>query len=201
MSSYKDSKEAGSTIDWEDVETKISIILRKFSNIDDRYKDDLAQELRIHAYSYSDDYYDLQRKAIDYWRTLTRKVYPEVPFIDLELMSGADNSDKNMLYYECTVKAIRKELNREVYSSASDRKINELALKILDIIIEDIDGSTVTEETTQANETITLHKYRNGKINLSYLDLRFPDIHYKSISKAFNRLREVVEGLKDMGII
>ena len=48
-------------IDWEDVETKISIICRKFDNISSRYQDDLAQELRIHASYISDDYYDLQR--------------------------------------------------------------------------------------------------------------------------------------------
>lgn len=203
MSSYKQNQNLGTErkIDWEDVENKVSIICRKFSNIDNRYQDDLAQELRIHAYYVSDDYYDLQRKAIDYWRTLTRRVYPEVPYIDLELMAGADSPSDGTMYYESTVKAIRKELNRKVYDSKTDSLINGLALKILDILIEDIDGSTLTKESIKADKEIGIHKYRNGKINISYLDLRFPDVNYKTITKAVNRLKEVITGLEEMGSI
>ena len=188
-------------IDWEDVENKISIICRKFSNIDARFRDDLAQELRIHAYYYSDDYYDLQRKAIDYWRTLTRKVFPEIPYIDLELTAGTNKFNDSGITYQETLKAVRTELSRNEYETSGEIKINELALKILDIINEDIDGSTITEESCRCDDSINLHKYRNGKINVSYLDLRFPDINYKTVSKALNRLREVIEGLIDMGKI
>lgn len=188
-------------IDWEDVENKISIICRKFSNIDNRFKDDLAQELRIHAYYVSDDYYDLQRKAIDFWRTLTRRVFPEIPYIDLELTAGSLNFNDSNISYQETVKAVRDELSRREYETANEGKIDDLALKILDIIIEDIDGSTINKETYEAEVNISLHKYRNGKINISYLDLRFPDINYKTVTKAVNRLREVIEGLIDMGKI
>lgn len=188
-------------IDWDDVENKISIICRKFSNIDNRFKDDLAQELRIHAYYYSDDYYDLQRKAIDYWRTLTRRVYPEIPYIDLELTAGEDTSDPTSdIYYESTVKTIKKELLSDVYESKSDINLNNLALKILDIILEDFDGN-VSKDVDDIDSKIKLHKYRNGKINLSYIDIRLPDVNYKMISKAFNRLKEVAQGLKEMGLI
>lgn len=193
--------EISRNIDWEDVENKISIICRKFSNIDNRFKDDLAQELRIHAYYVSDDYYDLQRKAIDFWRTLTRKVFPEIPYIDLELTAGSMKFNDSEISYQETVKAIRIELSKREYETTNEAKIDDLALKILDIIIEDIDGSTLSKETYEADKNISIYKYRNGKINISYLDLRFPEINYKTVSKALSRLREVIEGLSEMGKI
>ena len=48
--------------DWEDVENKIGIICYRFENLKP-WHEDLAQELRIHAYYVSRNYYDLYRKG------------------------------------------------------------------------------------------------------------------------------------------
>ena len=193
----KSVNESERKIDWEDVNKKISIICRKFSNIDMRYRDDLEQELRIHAYYYSDDYYDLQRKAIDFWRTLTRNVYPEVPFIDLELVGGfCKDRELENLNYKSTLNLIKNSLSTE--SPSSNKDLDSIALKVLDIIVEDIDGSTVCKETYK---DFGCHKYRNGKINVSYLDLRFGNISYKKLARAVSRLSNVIRDLKDTGRI
>lgn len=185
-------------IDWNDVETKISIICRKFNNIDYRYLDDLAQELRIHAYYYSDDYYDLQRKAIDFWRTLTRKVYPEVPYLDLEILAGEYFPNESTIVYKDIVGKIRKELLSKDFKSSREIELDEIANKVLDIIIEDIDGSTLCKDSYC--EYIS-SKYHNGRISISYLDLRLKDVNYKRLVKAVKRLEEIVNGLRDMGLI
>lgn len=190
--------ESKRNIDWEEVETKISIICRKFSNIEERYKDDLAQELRIHAFYYSDDYYDLHRKAVDFWRVMTRRVYPEIPFIDLEIMAGADRIRDDDLDYKDTLEKIKRELTRGPYKNVREKELDDISLRILDIIVEDIDGTTVTRESLVE---YTSSKYHNGRINLSYLDMRMPEINYKRLVKAAKRLEEIVTALQEMGKI
>ena len=187
-------------IDWEDVETKISIICRKFDNISSRYQDDLAQELRIHAYYISDDYYDLQRKAIDFWRTLQVRVMPEVPFFDLELVGGAKLDDESTVEFENIVSLIRKELAREGKNYYDDLLL-QYANKVLDVIVMDIDGSNPSSKTELNLENGTSTPYVNKRISCTYLSEILPDIHYKSIQKSLKLLEEIVQGLAAMGKI
>lgn len=182
-------------IDWEEVKKKISILCRKFDNIDARYRDDLAQELLIHAYYVSDDYYDLQRRAIDFWREMTRKVYPEIPFIDMEIIGGTRESEElDNLAYKETLAKIRRELQRGPWENVYAKELDEIASRILDIILEDIEGVPPEED----EEEITITRYRAGRINCTYIDTRMPDVHYKRIRKGVKRLEEVLEGLMDM---
>lgn len=194
--------EASRNIDWEEVERKISIICRKFNNIEVRHKDDLAQELRIHAYYYSDDYYDLHRKAVDYWRSLTRKVYPELPFLELQDGATTEFEDTKVVDikvdYDNTVRLIKFELTRGPYQTKAQQALDELALKVLDVITEDIDGKAVCDETYIDYGT---NKYRNGRVSIMYLCNRFPDVDYKRFGNAMKRLEEIAEGLISMGKI
>ena len=77
------------TIDWEDVERKVQIISRRFSTtIDWKYREDLEQELRLFAWTTSSNYYDMYRRAVDYWRMLTRRVFPEVCVFEFDDNNG-----------------------------------------------------------------------------------------------------------------
>lgn len=185
-------------IDWEDVERKISIIVYKFNNINPSYREDLAQELRIHAYYFSDDYYDLYRAAVDYWRRLTRKEYPEVPFIDLDLMSSNfhefDNVDGT---YESIVVSIRKELNKEYGKNIKQKDLDKIANLILDVICEDIEGNS----NKFNDEGTTVSMYYSGRINITYLDQLFPDIHYKRLQKALKRIEAILLSFKEKGLL
>lgn len=182
-------------IDWEEVEKKVSIICRKFSNIDPRYIDDLAQELRIHAYYVSDDYYDLQRKAIDFWRSMQVRVYPEVPFFDMELVGGAKMDDTSRYDYDVLVNLIKKELQRK-NGSYYENALDDIALRILDIIVMDIDEREVGR---RKNLKGTSKPYINQRISCTYLSEELPDIHYKRIQKALNLLADIIQGLSEMG--
>lgn len=174
-------------INWDEVEQKISILVRKFCNIDYRYRDDLAQELRLHAMLKSDSFYDLQRKAIDFWRTIQRRVYPEVPFIDLELVGGSyRDKAEEVAEFGDLLQSIRKELSRE--GTVAQVRLNAISSDILDIILEDIqDGKAEVDEE--------LHRYIGGRINCTYLAKRLPDVHYKMIRKAVKNLGEILEGI------
>jgi hypothetical protein len=183
-------------IDWEDVENKISMIVRKFNNIDDRYRDDLAQELRIHAYTKSTDFYDLKRKAIDFWRTMQRKVYPEVPTFDLEMVGGSEFDDaQEVCEFDELLSALEVELDRE--GSVSQMRLNTISREVLDIILEDIQDGL----KTSCFESVT-SRYINGRINCTYLAERLPEINYKMIRKALKNLEDILGGLMAMrGII
>lgn len=177
-------------INWDEVENKVAILVRKFSNIDSRYRDDLAQELRLHAMLKSDDFYDLQRRAIDFWRSIQRKVYPEVPFIDLELVGGSlkDKAEESAEFSEL-LSHMRRELARE--GTVAEVRLNAICHDVLDIILEDIvsEGAELDEE---------LNRYINGRINCTYLAKRLPDIHYKMIRKAVKNLEDILDGLYSM---
>lgn len=194
--------ESKRNIDWDEVDKKISIICRKFNNIEERHKDDLKQELLIHAYYISDDYYDLHRKAVDFWRSLQRKIYPELPFLELQDGDDTDFEDPHhvdtCMDYESSLYNIKRELTRGPYQTKSQEELDKLALKVLDVIIEDIDGSTICKETYEIYDT---NKYRNGRISIMYLCKRFPDVDYKRFTNAMKRLEEVATALIAMGKI
>lgn len=189
-------------LNWEEVENKIAILCRKFDNIDRRYRDDLAQELRIHAYYVSDDYYDLQRRAIDFWRSMCTKVYPETPYIDLDLLGkSVDPQDIEDLVFEGMVEKIKKELTRGLWDNVYAKELDEIAMRILNIILEDIKGSKVEKKSILEEEAIASRYTKGGRINCTFIDSKLPEIHYKRIRKAVKRLEEVTEALRDMGKI
>ena len=129
-------------IDWKEVEEKISLICYRFNNLSP-WHDDLAQELRIHALYVSDNYYDLYRKAIDFWRKLQTKQSPEIPYFDLELIGGTYSSDREALdQLGDIVELIRKELNRTPKNKWEGNRM-KLAMRLLDIILEDINPEMV----------------------------------------------------------
>lgn len=181
-----DECELSHEVDWDELEKKISIIVRKFSNIEDRYRDDLAQELRIHAFTKSDDFYDLQRKAIDFWRSIQRRIYPEIPFIDLELVGGSyKDKAEEIAEFNDLLENIRRELSRG--GSVTQVRLNAISSDILDIILEDIQECRA--------EIDELNRYINGRINCTYLAKRLPNVHYKMIRKALKNLEEILSGL------
>lgn len=182
-------------IDWEEVENKISIICRKFNNIEDRYKDDLAQELRIHAYYTSDDYYDLTRKAIDFWRTLQVRVMPEVPYLDLELLGGM-KEDETSVHFQEMVNKISLVLS--VPSEGISDEIRNLSNDIFNIILDDlVDRSP----EVQIREGVKYKPYHNQRISCSYLwEVMGEDVgsvNYKKIRKAVKFLEGVIKTLAD----
>jgi len=184
-------------LNWEEIETKISIICRKFDNIPASLMDDLAQELRIHAYYKSDDYYDLFRRAISFWRSLNASKNSDLPFFDLEMIGGSSNDryDYNMRYI---ANEIKKELKRTPSSSYWDSKMIERAGEILDIVLHDIDDRLPPVEPTNFN--IVSKKYINGRISLSWLSESL-GISYRSAENTMNFLADTVLGLVDLGKI
>lgn len=198
---YTDYEEAGNEvmvgnpeIDWDEVETKISIICRKFDNIPERLRDDLKQELRLYAYYKSDDYYHMQNRAVDFWRSLNRHIYPEVPFLDMELMNDEIFEDETKVEYDEIVNKITTELNVPGENVHEDR-LNEVSKKILGVILDDIDER---RKTNPLNEEYRSTKYINGRISLTYLSEVFPDIHYKRLQKGLKNLESILEGLGAM---
>jgi hypothetical protein len=183
--------ESERNIDWEEVEKKVSIILYKFNNISESYRDDLAQELRIHAYYFSDDYYDLYRCAIDYWRRLTRKEYPEIPFIDMELIGGESSTDFQSVEsnYKLYVDKLKESLLSEVNKSNRQIDLDKVSYLILKIICNDIDGTEVDETLESSN----LAKFYSGRISLSYLGEVLPSVNYKKLGRAVKRLEELMD--------
>lgn len=181
-------------IDWADVENKISIILRKFSNIDPKYKDDLAQELRIHAYYKSDDYYNLYRKAIDFWRQLHTRQYPEIPFFDLELIGGSSEDKGDDVDFNTLVSLVNTELNRKGHGFYDEQRL-ELCRSIFTILVDEVQGT----HNISIKSTDTLD-YFGGRISLTWLAEQL-DVHYKAVQKAMAFLTETIQGLEKMGKI
>ena len=191
-------------INWEEVENKISIICRKFSNIEPRYMDDLAQELRIHAYYYSDDYYDLQRRAIDFWRTIQRKIMPEVPYFDLELIGGSKLEDYSRVEFDGLVNVLKSELSKDPTSRRKnyEREIQTLAKNVLDIIISDIIPDAPEVDIREGKD---YKPYINGRISCSYLwEVMGEDVgsvNYAHIRAAMKYIEKMIIRLSDEGII
>lgn len=182
-------------IDWKEVEEKISLICYKFSNLAS-WHEDLAPELRIHAYYVSDNYYDLYRKAIDFWRKLQTRQSPEIPYFDLEFIEGYYFSDQEAIdQLGEIVKLIRKELNSTPQNKWEQNR-KELALQLLDIILEDIDPEKQEERSIITNKS-SLNHYINNRLNLSWV-AEETGIGYKQLVVAMKLLEDIVRGLHAM---
>lgn len=182
-------------IDWKEVDEKISLICYKFSNLAP-WHDDLAQELRIHAYYVSDNYYDLYRKAIDFWRKLQTKQSPEIPYFDLELLEDPSSPEKASTdQLDIIVSLIRKELNREPQNKWEGNKM-DLAMKLLDLILNDIDPKKKSNNVI-IKDTTNLNPYFNNRLNLSWASEETSS-SYKQVVIAMKMLEDIVRGLHSM---
>lgn len=182
-------------INWEEVESKVGAVCAKFKNIKGDYLDDLAQELRIHAYYKSDNYYDLYRRAIDFWRSMQIHVYPEVPYFDMELLSDVhEDKDETVTYHELLEK-IYKELARDCYTKAECRKV-EIIKKILELITDDIDNGRDENKFNPSNSL----DYFGGKISITYVSERTAT-PYKHVQEALNFLQTLIRELEESGRI
>lgn len=183
-------------IDWKEVEEKISLICYKFDNLS-HWHEDLAQELRIHAYYHSDNYYDLYRKAIDFWRKVKTRQDPEIPYLDLEVLNPAyDSREDEMMQFDELVRLIRRELARPGYNKW-DSNMLEVATQLLDIILSDIDNRKVNPVDSSKSE---LNHYINSRLNLSWV-AEETGIGYKRIIVAMKFLEDTVRGLAAMNKI
>lgn len=184
-------------INWNEVEEKIAVICYKFSNLAP-WHDDLAQELRIHAYYVSDNYYDLYRKAIDFWRKIQTKHNPECPYFDLELLASSHDvpEEEALDQAEEIVRLIREELTGE-YNNKWELKRMELALELLDIILEDIEPK---KTPTSTKDNSRLSRYINHRLNLSWVE-EVTGHKYKQIVQSMKLLEDIVRGLHAMNKI
>lgn len=182
-------------IDWEEVEQKISLICYKFDNLAS-WHEDLAQELRMHAYYHSDNYYDLYRKAIDFWRKIQTRQSPEIPYFDLELIGDSYTTDKETLdQLDKIVVLVREELDRTPKNKWEGDKF-QLAKLLLNIILDDIDPQKVSENTPIKGKS-KLNHYINHRINISWV-AEETGIGYKRIVVAMKLLEDIVRGLHAM---
>lgn len=182
------------SIDWNEVEQKISVICYKFDNLRP-WHDDLAQELRIHAYYVSSNYYDLYRKAIDFWRKLQTSQAPEIPYFDLEVLGQCTEKDESMSEYDRLVSLIEHEINRPGYNKW-DNDMLDVARKLLSIIIEDIDPRVGKKSQYPLNKS-TLNHYKNKRLNLSWV-AEETGIGYKRLVASMKFLEDIVQGLAAM---
>lgn len=188
-------------INWEEVENKIAIICNKFrTSVEERFLDDLAQELRIHAYYKSDDYYDLQRKAIDFWRSLKVNVMPEMPYFDLELVGGTHLQDFGDVEFERFVSLIKKKLTLEM-PKKYDNEIRDLAREIFDIILSDVSDGV---SRVKIRDWVKYAPYHNKRISCSYLWEVMGDepgsINYQRIRKAMKMIENIIRELHESGL-
>lgn len=190
------ASDTNKNINWEEVEQKISLICYKFSNLSS-WHEDLAQELRIHAYYVSDNYYDLYRKAIDFWRKIQTRQSPEIPYFDLELLGKSYTDDSVLDQSEKIVELVRKELNRPAYNKW-DKAMLDLALQLLDIILGDINPK-MQESKMELNKS-SLNHYTNHRLNLSWV-AEETGIGYKRIVVAMKFLEDTIRGLAAMNKI
>lgn len=181
-------------IDWKEVEDKIAIICYKFDNLKP-WHEDLAQELRIHAYYVSDNYYDLYRKAIDFWRKLQTRQAPEIPYFDLEILGQYTEKEESMHDFDKMVSLINKELNRPGYNKW-DNDMLELTRQLFAIILEDIHPEANRVRVPSMNKS-QLNHYINKRLNLSWV-AEETGIGYKRIVVAMKFLEDTVRGLSAM---
>lgn len=181
------------TIDWEDVERKVQIISRRFSTtVDWKYREDLEQELRLFAWTTSSNYYDMYRRAVDYWRMLTRRVFPEVCVFEFDDNNGQggiteDKYNENDEFIRMISK-IREAID-EYQTTKHERADHDNCMKILDLI-EEIAAGTVKEEP----------KYTKGKLKLEWVS-QYCDIKYNRVQDAFWLLQNVIATLEHLGRI
>lgn len=182
-------------IDWKEVEDKISLICYKFSNLA-AWHEDLAQELRLHAYYCSDNYYDLYRKAIDFWRRIQTKQSAETPYFDLELVGGSYSLEEEATdQLDDIISLIRRELSRDPQNKWDSNKM-ELAMKLLDIMLEDIDPKKKLDKEKMESKS-SLNHYINHRLNLSWV-AEETGVGYKQLVMAMKLLEDTVRGLHAM---
>ena len=180
-------------IDWADVENKINIICCKFSNLSYCHED-LAQELRIHAWYRSDNYYDLYRKAIDFWRKKQSKESPDIPYCDLDVLGELYVDEDPLSQVEDIISLVRKELTRTPQNKWEGNRM-ELALRLFDIILADIDPKKCNE-ITEMNKS-NLNHYVNKRLNLSWVAEETGE-GYKQLVVAMKLLEDIIRGLATM---
>ena len=175
-------------IDWDYVESKISAICYKFDNLAS-WHEDLAQELRIHAYYVSDNYYDLYRKAIDFWRKIQTRQAPEIPYFDLEVLNLSTN-DETDDQSQTIVTLMREELAKPGKNKWEDDRI-ALARRLLDIIVADLaDDDKVEKIEIKSNR----NPYINQRLNLSLVSEE-TGINYKRLVDSMKVLEDTIQGL------
>lgn len=179
---------------WNDVEGKIAIICYRFENLKP-WHEDLAQELRIHAYYVSNNYYDLYRKAIDFWRKLQTKQAPEIPYFDLEILGQYTEKEESTHDFEKMVTLIRKELERPGHNKWDNDMLN-LCQMLLSIMVEDIDPR-LNKNIPPTMDKSELNHYINKRLNLSWV-AEETGIGYKRIVVAMKFLEDTVRGLSAM---
>lgn len=178
-------------IDWEYVESKISAICYRFENLS-AWKEDLAQELRIHAYYVSDNYYDLYRKAIDFWRKIQTRQAPEIPYFDLEVLNLSTRDDTED-QFQRIIYLVREELKKPGKNKWENDRL-ELAGKLLDIIVSDIEE---TEDNLIISSKSSKNPYINQRLNLSLISEE-TGISYKRLVDSMKVLEDIIQGLAVM---
>lgn len=183
-------------LDWDDIERKVQLISRRFSNIDYKYCEDLEQELRLFALTTSSHYQHMYRKAIDYWRHLTAHVYPEVCIFDVE-----DNDGNKLLVpeesYEDKVSTdvadkimslVHRELDRYAQTK-SEQETVEVCRAILEFV-----GYEVSELPNLHEKEVPSRKYQQGHLSISWIADQ-TGYKYKKVQEAFNVLKEIIQTL------
>ena len=163
-------------LDWADVENKVQIISRKFSTtIDWKYREDLEQELRLFAWQKSSNYYDMYRHAVDYWRMLTRRVFPEVCVFEFD-------------EFDRMISKIREAVD-EYQNSKKEQIDHDNCMKILSLI-DDIVKGKESEEV----------KYTKGKLQVNWVSEKL-GIPYNRVQDALWLLQQVTAVLEHLNRI
>lgn len=180
-------------IDWNDVEYKVRLISHRFSTtIDWRYREDLEQELRIFAWTKSTNYWDMYRRAVDFYRHLNRKYYGETCVDDFTFVDDKESKFDN---YEEKEEAEEYEklfsLIRESVEGFSDYKKNydkysADALAVLAEIDRFLKGKV--EYSTS---------YKRGRIQFNQLSDNL-GISYKDVQNAIWLIKKVISALVAM---
>lgn len=182
-------------INWEEVEIKVGVICSKFRNIRADYIEDLAQELRIHAFHKSDDYYDLYRRAIDFFRQMQSKVNPELPYFDMEVFEEEGVSSESTVGFEDIIYQVKKELSNEGYLK-KEQELIEVVNMILDLLTEEI----VTGRSNKKYKESNVLSYFGGKLSVTWISER-TEVPYKKVQDSIALLQETIKGLALLGRI
>lgn len=172
-------------------------------SIPDRYKEDAVQELCLHAWNVGNNSWGtLSNKLIDYYRRLCKEVYPSVPFIDMDsnMMAERQLSDMETASLSFTIKIIADALRKYYCKNVWVLQNVEIAERILDIILEDIDECKRGSKGNGKDEShiindLHVNKYRFDGISRGYLEQRMKDINVKKINKGKELLKQVVRDL------
>ena len=184
----RDSMMADGTIDWEDVERKVQIISRRFSTtIDWKYREDMEQELRLFAWKKSSNYYDMYRRAVDYWRSLTRKVFPEVCVFEFDDNNGQGGITEDKYLedndFMIMIKKIRDAIE-DYQNTKKEQTDHDNCVKILNLI----------EASVIGGEELIMTK---GKIKISWVSEKL-DIPYNKVQDALWLLQQVTTTLSHL---